>query len=63
MNQIHYLNGKQVKSPFNHEELSIEIQFDADGNERQSSITRFEWRDKEAALITQIKDYASWSTT
>lgn len=56
MHQIHYIQGKVVNNPKNYEELSLEIIFDDDGNQRQANITTWEWIDEAAAILTQIKD-------
>ncbi len=48
MKQLHKINGKSVQVPKNHQELSIEINFDNDSTDRQVNIAAFEWVDKEA---------------
>jgi hypothetical protein len=48
MKQLHKINGKSVQVPKNHQELSIEINFDNDSTDRQVNIVGFEWVDKEA---------------
>ena len=42
MNQIHYINGAEVKPPQNFAELSIELNFDTDSDEKGISVTRFD---------------------
>ncbi len=56
MVQVHYILGKRVNNPKNYAELSLEIIFDKDGNQRQSNITKWEWIDEAAAILTKIKD-------
>ena len=51
MNQIHYINGAEVKPPQNFAELSIELNFDTDSDEKGISVTRFDWINEEAALL------------
>jgi len=54
MFQTHYINGKQVKPPVNYEELSIELNFDTDSEERGVSVTSFEWVNAEAKILKDI---------
>lgn len=54
MFQTHYINGKQVNPPVNYEELSIELNFDTDSEERGVSVTTFEWVNAEAKILKDI---------
>ena len=54
MYQIHKINGKEVDLPKNYADLSIELNFDQDSQERGVSVTRFEWVNAEAALLKTI---------
>ena len=54
MNQIHTINGAIVKPPRNYEDISIELNFDSDSEERGVSVTRFEWINEEAATLLAI---------
>lgn len=54
MKQIHYLNGKIVNPPGNHEEISLQINFDNDNEDRQINVSSFEWLEAEAATLLSI---------
>lgn len=55
MNQIHYINGKVVKPPFNYQETEIEIVFEEDSEQRNSTVTRFDWRNTEFAILDNYR--------
>ena len=48
MEITHYLNNKTTRPPSNHAELSIELNFDQDSQERAVSVTRWEWINESA---------------
>ena len=54
MYQVHYLNNKQVKPPRNYQDISIELNFESDSEERGVSITRWEWIDETAATLKEV---------
>ena len=54
MEITHSRENKKVASTFNHEELTIELNFDQDSQERAVSVTRWEWKRKSAAILKAI---------
>ena len=56
MFEVHKINGKVVNPPRNYQDISIELNFDSDSEERGISITRFEWVNEEAAILLAIKN-------
>ena len=56
MQQIHYIKGVKVQKPVNFPDLYLQVQRDSDGLDQATSIKRFEWIDKEAALLRSYFD-------
>jgi hypothetical protein len=54
MEQIHYLNGSRVAPPSNYRELSIELNFNQDSEERAVSVTRWNWINSSAKILKDI---------
>lgn len=54
MNQLHYIQGKQVNPPRNYEDVYLQGNLDNDGLEISTSTKTFEWQNEEAELLYSL---------